>query len=54
MKRIIALAIALVMCIALTACGSSEKEELYDKYESIIRSLEKNDYDKALEKIEKL
>jgi outer membrane protein assembly factor BamD (BamD/ComL family) len=54
MKRIIALVIAFVMCIALTACGNSEKEELYDKYESLIKSLERNNYDKALEKIEKL
>ncbi len=54
MKRIIATILALIMCLALVACGNSEKEELYDKYESIIRSLEKHNYDKALEKIEKL
>ena len=54
MKKIIALVIALVMCLGLTACGSSEAEELYDKYEGIINDLESSEFEDAAEKVMEL
>lgn len=49
MKRITALALALVLCFSLCACGGdTEKLELYEKYEDLIDYMEDGDYQNAL------
>ena len=45
-KRIIALALVLVMCLCLFACSSKEAD-LYNKYKDIIDALEEEDYQSA-------
>ena len=54
MKKLIALLLALVMCLSLCACGAdAQKIELYDKYDKLIGYMEDNKYDKAYEYIAK-
>ena len=54
MKKLIALLLALVMCLSLCACGAdAEKIELYDKYDKLIDYMEDEKYDKAYEYIVK-
>ena len=55
-KAVLALLIA-VVCISLSACGttdsaSNEKEILFDKYEDVIRMLENEEYDNTIAAIE--
>ena len=54
MKKFLAFALVLVMCLAITSCGASEKEELYDKYEKVIEALEDKDYEEAVGEIYEL
>lgn len=54
MKKLIAFALVIVMCLAITSCGASEKEELYDKYEKLIDALEDKDFEKAFTQIQLL
>ncbi len=62
MKRILALILAAVMCLYLTACGDeptlSAKDERklakYEKYETLIEYLEDKDYNSALAEIDRL
>lgn len=54
MKKLITLMLALVLCLGLCACGEdAEKIELYDKYDKLIKYMEKEKYDKAFEYIMK-
>ena len=54
MKKLIALTLALVMCLGLCACGAdAEKIELYDKYDKLIDYMEDEKYEKAYEYIMK-
>lgn len=54
MKKLVTLLLALVMCLGLCACGAdAEKIELYDKYDKLIKYMEKEKYDKAFEYIMK-
>lgn len=47
MKRIIALALILMMCLGMTACGATEDEKAFEEANAL---LEAGDYEGALEK----
>lgn len=47
MKRLIALALILMMCLGMTACGASEDEKAFEEANTL---LESGDYEGALEK----
>lgn len=47
MKRLIALALILVLCLGMTACGASEDEKAFEEANAL---LESGDYEGALEK----
>ena len=47
MKRLIALALILMMCLGMTACGASEDEKAFEEANALLDS---GDYEGALEK----
>lgn len=50
MKKFLAFALVVVMCLSITACAS-KKEKLYDKYEKLIEALEDEDFEGAMKEV---
>lgn len=54
MRKILRIALILVLIVGMTACGKTEApENPYEKYEKLFRYMEDEDYDAAIEYIQK-
>lgn len=51
MKKIIALFLATVMCLALAACGNNDEMAKYKKYDTLINYMEAEDYEGVAQEI---
>lgn len=57
MKKALSLILVFVLCLSLFACGedqTSDDDDRYEKYEKLLRYLEKHDFDKAREELNRL
>ena len=54
MKKLIALLLAVIMCLSLCACGNNSELEKYEKYETLINYMEAEDYESALAEMIKI